>query len=62
MSAVCKYNGTPLVLDNETVDRVASVYFTKAAERRRELIEQQLGVTSRPTTTAQGVAERETVS
>jgi predicted ATPase with chaperone activity len=44
LKSVCVYNSTPLILDNTNVDRVASVYFTKAAQRRRELIEAQLGV------------------
>ena len=35
LRSVCEYQKTPLVLDKASVDRVASVYFTKLAERDR---------------------------
>jgi hypothetical protein len=34
LKAVCEFNNAPLVLDTEGVDRVASIYFTRAGELR----------------------------
>jgi len=34
LKAVCQFNNVPLVLDLEGVDRVASIYFTRAGELR----------------------------
>jgi len=34
LKAVCQFNDAPLVLDNEGVDRVAAIYFTRAGELR----------------------------
>ncbi len=34
LKAVCEYNNTPLILDRESVDRVASIYFTRAGTLR----------------------------
>ena len=34
LRAVCTYNNAPLVLDHESVDRVASIYFTRAGTLR----------------------------
>ena len=44
LKAICVYTDQPLVLTPQNVDRVAAVYFTKAGERQRQLIEKQLGV------------------
>ncbi|MGZ4682210.1 MAG: ATP-binding protein [Acidimicrobiales bacterium] len=34
LKAVCQFNDAPLVLDNDGVDRVAAIYFTRAGELR----------------------------
>jgi len=34
LKAVCQYNNTPLILDTDSVDRVASIYFTRAGTLR----------------------------
>ena len=34
LKAVCQFNHVPLVLDNDGVDRVAAIYFTRAGELR----------------------------
>jgi hypothetical protein len=34
LRAVCEFNDVPLVLDHDGVDRVASIYFTRAGELR----------------------------
>ena len=34
LRAVCEYNNTALILDRESVDRVASIYFTRAGTLR----------------------------
>jgi hypothetical protein len=34
LKAVCQYNNTPLILDIDSVDRVASIYFTRAGTLR----------------------------
>lgn len=44
LKSVCLYQGLPMELNRRNIDRVASVYFTKAAEKQRQLIEQELGV------------------
>lgn len=58
LRSICTYTGSPLVLNKDTIDRVASVYFTKAAEQRRKEIEDELGVTSSRVTKAAAVAPR----
>ena len=52
LKSVCLYQGQPLILNRRNIDRVASVYFTKAAEKQRQLIEQELGIQSRGETKA----------
>jgi predicted ATPase with chaperone activity len=42
LRAVCTYNRAPLVLDNAAVDRVASIYFTRAGEIRATMAEATL--------------------
>jgi hypothetical protein len=34
LKAVCQFNDAPLILDNDGVDRVAAIYFTRAGELR----------------------------
>lgn len=48
LTSVCRYDGSPLVLDRANVDRVASVYFTKEAEMRG----QELMASLRPPTSS----------
>ena len=59
LKSVCQYQGLPLVLNRKNIDRVASVYFTKAAEKQRQLIEQELGVTVSRQTTAGGQSRQQ---
>ena len=42
LRAVCTYNRTPLVLDQAAIDRVASIYFTRAGEIRATMAEATL--------------------
>ncbi|HVN50653.1 MAG TPA: hypothetical protein VMT43_04430 [Acidimicrobiales bacterium] len=42
LRAVCTYNQAPLVLDQAAVDRVASIYFTRAGEIRATMAEATL--------------------
>jgi len=56
LKAICIYTDQPLVLTNDNVDRVAAVYFTKAAEQQREKIETALGLTHVPSAESKPIA------